>query len=278
MIFKIRHRLRFAYDSPAVLGPQTLRLRPREDGSQRLLDHLLQFTPQPSLRSSCLDENGNVVEHAWFVGRTMELALQAESTVETLRQNPFDFVIDGDYTGLPWGKRIENGHGGAAAALLGPVEPEAAAVALELRKNGGNDALPFLMRLNRWINEKITYEVRPDGPPLAAAETLRLGRGACRDLAVLFCAAARAEGIPARFVSGYHEGDPLLRTKELHAWAEVFLPGAGWRGFDPSTGLACADRHIALAASPDPTGASPLWGRFGSTTAESKLEAEVLFL
>ena len=278
MIFKIRHHLRYRYAAPAVLGPQSIRLRPREDGGQRLLDHLLQIDPQPSLRSACLDEHGNVAEHAWFVGQTELLELQAESTVETLRQNPFDFVIDADFSGLPWGHRIESGHFGAAAALLGPVEPEAAELALALRGESGNDSLSFLMRLNRWINEKIAYAVRPQGAPQPASETLNLGRGACRDLTVLFCAAARAEGIPARFVSGYHEGDPFVRTKELHAWAEVFLPGAGWRGFDPSTGLACADRHIALAASPDPAGAAPLSGRFGSTVAQSELETEVLFL
>jgi transglutaminase-like putative cysteine protease len=278
MIFKIRHRLSYRYASPAVLGPQTLRLRPRDDGGQRLLDQVLHISPQPSLRSACLDEHGNMVEHAWFVGATELMEIESECTVETLRQNPFDFVIDGDYTGLPWGRRIEGGHPGASAALGGPVDAEAAALARTLRKEGGDDALPFLMRLNRWINEKTAYEIRPEGPPLAPSETLRAGRGACRDLAVLFCAAARAEGIPARFVSGYHEGDPLIRTKELHAWAEVFLPGAGWRGFDPSTGMACADRHIVLAAGPDPADAAPLWGRFGSTTAESNLEAEVLFL
>jgi transglutaminase-like putative cysteine protease len=158
------------------------------------------------------------------------------------------------------------------------VDPEAVRLAEALRTEGGNDTLSFLLRLNRWLNEKIAYEIRPEGAPLAPAETLRLGRGACRDLAVLFCAAARAVGMPARFVSGYHEGDPDLRTKELHAWTEVFLPGTGWRGFDPSTGLACGDRHIVLACSPDPAGAAPLSGRFGSATADSTLKAEVLFL
>jgi transglutaminase-like putative cysteine protease len=278
MIFKIRHRLRYAYTAPAVLGPQALRLRPREDGGQRLLDHVLTIGPLPSLRSSCLDENGNVSEHAWFIGSTQSLDLQAESTVVTLRQNPFDFVIDPEYSGLPWDRRLEQAHPGAASALLGPAEAEAASLASSLRGEGSNDTLSFLLRLNRWIHEKISYEVRPEGPPQGAAVTLERGRGACRDLAVLFCAAARSVGMPARFVSGYHEGDPDQRTKDLHAWTEVFLPGAGWRGFDPSTGLACADRHIVLACSPDPAGAAPLSGRFGSATAQSRLEAEVLFL
>jgi transglutaminase-like putative cysteine protease len=82
----------------------------------------------------------------------------------------------------------------------------------------------------------------------------------------------------ARFVSGYAEGDPEKRLKDLHAWAEVFLPGAGWRGFDPSSGLACGDRHITLAASPEPPGAAALQGRYGAAVAGSHLEAEVMFV
>lgn len=91
---------------------------------------------------------------------------------------------------------------------------------------------------------------------------LSQGAGACRDLSVLFLAACRHVGLPARFVSGYHEGPPERGERELHAWAETYLPGGGWRGFDPSLGLAVADRHVAVAAAPDPRGAAPVAGTF----------------
>ena len=277
MLFKIRHRLAFTYVSPALLGPQSLRLRPREDGSQRVLDYHITVTPAPSLLSPCLDEHGNIETRAWFLGSASSLEIVAESTVETLRPNPFDFILEADWP-LPWGERLATERPGLAPCLTGPLEPEAAALAKVLASEAGHDPLAFLLRLNGWLNQKLTYEVRLEGAPQTPAETLHRGRGACRDLAVLFCAAARSQGLPARFVSGYHEGDPDIRAKELHAWAEVFLPGGGWRGFDPSSGLVCADRHVALAASPDPGGAAAIQGRFGAAVAGSRLEAKVEFL
>jgi transglutaminase-like putative cysteine protease len=278
MIFHVRHRLKFSYTTPAVLGPQTLRLRPREDGSQRVLDFHVVLTPEPSLLSTCLDEHGNVETRAWFVGATAGLDVLAECTVETLRQNPFDFVMDDDLGALPWGRRMAEARPGLAPCLPALDQPEAASLGAALAREGNGNALAFLMRLNKWLFEKLAYERRPDGAPQAPAETLHRGIGACRDRAVLFCAAARSQGMAARFVSGYAEGDPEKRLKDLHAWAEVFLPGAGWRGFDPSSGLACGDRHITLAASPEPPGAAALQGRYGAAVAGSHLEAEVMFV
>ena len=278
MIFKIRHTLKFRYTTPAVLGPQTLRLRPRDDGSQRVLDFHVVLAPEPSLQSTCLDEHGNVEMRAWFVGTTTGLDVLAECTVETLRQNPFDFVMDDDLGALPWGRRQVAARPALAACLPEGEQPEAAALAMALARESNGNALAFLMRLNRWLFEKLTYERRPEGAPQAPAETLHRGVGACRDRAVLFCAAARSQGLAARFVSGYAEGDPEKRLKDLHAWAEVFLPGAGWRGFDPSTGLACGDRHIPLAAAPEPAGAAALQGRYGAPVAGSRLDAEVMFV
>lgn len=278
MIFKIRHSLHLSYVSPAVLGPQTLRLRPREDGSQRVLDFHLVLDPAPSLSSACFDENGNVEIRAWFVGQTLGLKALAESTVETLRQNPFDFVLDGELGPLPWGRRLLEQHPALSPSLPEQEQPEAAALALALARESHGDALAFLMRLNRWLHEKLAYAKRLESGVQAPALTLHQGAGACRDLAVLFSAAARSQGLATRFVSGYAEGDPDKRLKDLHAWTEVFLPGAGWRGFDPSSGLACADRHIPLAASPEPPGAAVLSGRYGAAVAGSRLDAEVMFV
>lgn len=278
MLFKIRHRLTFDYAAPATLSPQSLRLRPREDGAQRLLDFALELSPVPSLLSYNLDENGNVEARACFLGQTRQLKLQVESSVETLRVNPFDYVLDPGLGALPWGPQLADKHRGLAPSLQQDAQPEAAALAKALAKEAGQDPVAFLLRLNQWLNHKLTYELRPQGEPQSPAETLHRGRGACRDLSVLFVACCRSVGIPARFVSGYHEGDPEQRYKELHAWAEAWLPGAGWRGFDPSVGLACADRHITLAAAPDPAGAAASSGRFGASVAGSTLSAEVMFV
>lgn len=278
MHYHFKHRLRFIYASPATLEAQTLRLRPREDGSQRVFTHHLAVKPDPSMLSRALDEYGNVETRAWFFGETPELEVEAESTVETIRVNPFDFLIDGAWMDLSWDNRLL-----AARPALAPyLRRERGRALLELSEKlkveAGGQVLPFLLRLNRFLNENITYEIRPEGDPRSAEETLSLGRGACRDLTVLFMALARSQGIPARYVSGYHEGDPLKPNKELHAWAEVFLPGGGWRGFDPSVGLAVADHHIALAAGPDPPDAAALSGVFTSAKPGSKMETEVVFI
>ena len=105
--------------------------------------------------------------------------------------------------------------------------------------------------------------------------TLRLATGACRDLAVLFIDSCRAVGLPARFVSGYHCGQAPANRRYLHAWAEVFLPGAGWRGFDPLQGIAVADQHIAVAASAHPRAAAPISGSLNSAATAAHLEVDL---
>ena len=105
--------------------------------------------------------------------------------------------------------------------------------------------------------------------------TLEKGQGACRDLAVLFVAACRALGFGARFVSGYHQGHSEPMRRDLHAWAEVYLPGGGWRGYDPSLGLAVADRHVAVAAGTRPDQAAPISGSFRGTGVSSRMRAEI---
>ena len=113
------------------------------------------------------------------------------------------------------------------------------------------------------------HMIREVGPPQPAESTLRDRAGSCRDLAVLFCAACRAVGLAARFVSGYERDASLQENGDLHAWAEVYLEGAGWRGYDPSRALAVAASHVAVAASSDPLLASPVSGTFrGSATAK----------
>jgi transglutaminase-like putative cysteine protease len=118
----------------------------------------------------------------------------------------------------------------------------------------------FLSELNQRIYCTCKYYVRETGAPLPPGITWSQQAGSCRDLAVLFMAACRAVGLACRFVSGYQEGDPDTPERDLHAWAEVYLPGAGWRGYDPTQGLVTSDRHIPLVASAWPGQAAPVSG------------------
>src|SRR5262249_22663127 len=137
-----------------------------------------------------------------------------------------------------------------------------AALSRALAHECQGDTIEFLMRLARRIAETCKSITRDGGDALPAELTLAQRQGACRDLAVLHIEACRQAGLAARYVSGYHEADAGRHDDHMHAWSEVYLPGGGWRGFDPSTGLAVADRHVALAAGAHAASAAPIVGSF----------------
>nr|WP_277874380.1 MULTISPECIES: transglutaminase family protein [unclassified Leptolyngbya] len=122
----------------------------------------------------------------------------------------------------------------------------------------------FLWELNQQIFNTCQHIVREQGDPFPPGLTWKTKTASCRDMTVLFIEACRAMGLAARFVSGYHEGDPDWKQRHLHAWAEVYLPGAGWRGYDPTQGLAVGDRHIALVAAPNSRTTVPISGSLKS--------------
>ena len=123
-----------------------------------------------------------------------------------------------------------------------------------------NNTLDFLFALNQRIYQDCEYIIRETGKPYPAGMTWRRKKGSCRDYTVLFMEVCRAVGIAARFVSGYQEGDAQQQNRDLHAWVEVYLPGGGWRGYDPTLGLVISDRHIPLAASAIPELAAAVEG------------------
>jgi len=271
MRIQVHHSTQYVYDSPVFLEPHTFRLRPRHDGAQRLLSYRLEIAPEPAGRTECLDQDGNAVVEAWFERKLTEWRIESEFEVETLRENPFDYVAS------------------AGMLALAPVYPDAVTVSLapymesaqpsaavrqfaaSAAAAAGGHTLEFLSVLNRRLFEGFGHEVRASGPPHPAAVTLGLKTGTCRDLVVLFAAAARAVGIPTRFVSGYEAGAAEQEKPDLHAWAEVYLQGGGWRGYDPSAGLAASTRHVAVAAAADPRLAAPITGTIrGSARTEMR--------
>lgn len=158
----------------------------------------------------------------------------------------------------------------------GSVDWQVANFARELAGETGGQTQEFLTVLCRRIHERSEPIIRLQGDPLPAGETLRSRRGACRDLAALFMDACRSMGLAVRFVSGY-QGEAVDDTGErfLHAWAEVYLPGAGWRGYDPAFGLTVADGHVALAAGPSHAEARPVHGNFWGAEVEARMQVEV---
>jgi len=275
MLFRIRHSLHYRYDRPVFLEPLTVRLTPRQDSSQRLLHHTLEVEAAPSGRSASLDADGNASAVVWFDDLRQSLDLTVTMEVETLRDNPFDWIItDPAVATLP--ARYDAATALSLSPFLArePVDPEVATWAAELAVEGAT--APFLMALADAIHHGFHHVGRPDGDPMEPAETLASRSGACRDTAMLYVAACRSQGLAARFVSGYSmHHPPEVTEQELHAWAEVYLPGAGWRAYDPSLGLAVADGHVVLATAPDHRLAAPLSGSYRGTGVGSSMDYRV---
>ena len=218
--------------------------------------------PQSQGRSDFVDLDGNNSIKLWFNSPTQQLNIQTLAKVETSCTNPFDYLLEPGMHILPF----DYSH--SLYLQLKPYLqtyssiPDAVALKLaqEIAVETQGNVLNFLFNLNQRIYQDCEYIVRDTGSPFPAGITWERRQGSCRDYAVLFMEVCRAMGIAARFVSGYQEGDKNMSSRDLHAWAEVYLPGAGWRGYDPTLGLVVSDRHIPLAASAVPQYAAPISG------------------
>ncbi len=260
MKITVRHSTVYRYDSPVHLEPHIFRLRPRASSAQRLLTFNLQITPTPAGTAECLDQDGNLALNAWFGAPTQELSVLSGFTVELLRVNPFDYVLTGEMLNLPLWYREP------LCTALTPyrddrdvtdsVKQFANSVAASAQWN----TLSFLTELNRQIFQACRQVIRPDGPAWPSDQTWSLREGSCRDLAVLFCDVCHVMGIAARFVSGYECASAGSQDSSMHTWAEIYLPVIGWRGYDPSRGLAVANQLVAVAAGFDHKLASPVAG------------------
>jgi transglutaminase-like putative cysteine protease len=274
MKITVRHSTMYRYDFPVLLEPHIFRLRPRTNSAQRLLAFDIEIAPTPAGTTECLDQDGNLALNAWFGAPTRELSVLSRFTVEMLRENPFDYVLTAESLNLPLSylqplcaALTPYRHDGHVAESVKQYAKSAAASAQW-------NTLSFLLGLSRQIFQTCRHVIRPYGPPWPSDRTLSLLEGSCRDLAVLFCDACRVMGIAARFVSGYEYASAGRQDSYMHAWAEVYLPGIGWRGYDPSRGLAVSNGHVAVAAGFDHDLASPVAGLYSGASA-SQMEASL---
>ena len=277
MRFLVRHATRYDYCQPVFLEPHAFRLRPRSNSWQRVDRFLLRVEPAPAILTETSDSEGNDLARAWFSQTTDSLLVRSEFELETLRENPFDYILVGDAANrlpLRYSEELRvplAPYMTPASRAEGPVREFARSVA----EWAGGETLPFLAVLNERIFSSYEVVVREKGEPLTPEQTLLSQQAACRDLAALFIEGCRLQGVAARFVSGYGAGDDSADVRYMHAWAEVYLPGGGWRGYDPARGLAVADRHVAVAASATPRLAAPIAGTFRGTGVVSSMEAEI---
>jgi transglutaminase-like putative cysteine protease len=274
MKINVTHSTVYRYDFPVYLEPHIFRLRPRENSAQRLIAFDLQIAPTPAGTTECLDQDGTLALNAWFNAPTSEMRVASRFTVEMLRENPFDYVLTSQSLNLPlWYTEplcaaLSSYRNDAHVAES--VKEYAKFVAAGAQWN----TLSFLSALSLRIFQTYRQVTRPYGPPWPSHQTLSSQEGSCRDLAVLFCDACRVMGIAARFVSGYECASATAPDPYMHAWAEVYLPGIGWRGYDPARGLAVSNQHIAVAAGFDHDLASPVAGWYSGVSG-SRMEASL---
>ena len=274
MRYTIVHSTLYRYSHPVHLGTHCVKLCPRSDGAQQLHRFELAVEPEPRQQTVLLDPEGNRCQRLWFEPTSVtQLKVVTTTEVETYRTNPFDYLT------APWAIALPWDYPSTLALRLSPylartnsaiLHPSVIEFAHEILHQVNGNAGLFVSQLTQAIYDRCQYIQRLDGDPYPAGITLTHQEGTCRDFAVLWIDACRAVGLAARFVSGYQQGDskPDLEQAsvapsqhDLHAWAEVYMPGGGWRGFDPTLGLAVADGHVAIAAAADPRHAAPVRGQ-----------------
>lgn len=264
MFLRIVHTTRYDYSQPVTFAPHALYLRPRMTPRQQLHEFRLEITPAPR-RIATTDAEDNAVDWAWFTPDIVSanLEFRSEVLVETLDDNPFNFTLKPGALTYPFAYDEAERHA-LAPALLPPRGTDEAQLRAWLAQhfpNPARDTVACLAELNTAVHRALTYTLRDEPGIQTPAETLKLGRGTCRDYAVLLIALCRSLGLAARFVSGYHYGSSLS-THTPHAWAEIYLPGAGWRGLDPTNGIFCDDAFVAVAHSAIAENVNALQGTF----------------
>ena len=263
-VYQIQHTINYTYSQPVMFAPHQLRLRPRSNAHQSVTAFALSITPTPQKIVESVDLDGNNPIITWFDSQpTTNLQIHAQTTVSTNLTDPFNYLIE------PWATDLPIDYPGSLSHQLQPyltgyladsIDPIAAELAGEIWQAVDGNTVAFLSQLNRQIYQNCDYAQRDTGAALPPSVVWQNRAGSCRDLVVLLIEVCRAVGLAGRFVSGYEAGAET-DDRHLHAWAEIYLPGAGWRGYDPTHGLVVAQNHIAIATSPIPAHTTPVEGK-----------------
>lgn len=268
--YKIIHRTYYNYSDNVTLGPHHLLLRPREDHELRIESFKLKITPPASVLWH-RDVENNSVATAHFKSPTRQLVIDSEVVIQQYNETPLDFLVSDYATDYPFQYKSSD------QILLSPyiTAPEhtdavKSWLAALWQPDEKIQTYSLLQRLAEHIYHSMSYQVREEPGVQSPQYTLSCNTGSCRDFASLFIDAARSLGLAARFVSGYLHA-PLMSTMvgATHAWAEVYLPGAGWKGFDPTIGKIAGLDHIAVAVARLPESVPPISGSFAGAKDSS---------
>ncbi|MBM9519815.1 transglutaminase family protein [Desulforhopalus vacuolatus] len=275
--YKIIHRTYYNYTDTVTLGPHHLLLRPREGHDLRIESFILNITPDAKIYWH-RDVEGNSVAIANFTSPTQQLMVESEVILLQYNDFPLDFIVADYAVNYPFS------YNEGDQFLLSPYRVLPDQKTREILNNWifkvwksdeQVQTYTLLQRLTETICKTMGYTVREEPGVQSAEETLSLGSGSCRDFALLFMEAVKCLGLASRFVSGYLHA-PLMSSQvgSTHAWAEVYLPGGGWKGFDPTTGDIVGTDHIPVAVSRLADSVPPISGSYAGS-AESTLDVGV---